>query len=113
MRILLAIPVVLAFTAAATAQTFPDAGSTITVRVGKTTTAYGVRGDCGGTPPTFAQAVTKMPKSSLGTYSDGGTASRQSRACGTVTVRVINFTGKKAGKESVVFYNDPYTLEVK
>lgn len=78
-----------------------SADKTVELSVGQTRhlTAYRANG-CGGTPPSFDAIASRLPKSTIVTYSDGGPSSRVSKDCGArVPTRAVNATGVAAGSE--------------
>jgi hypothetical protein len=95
----------------AAAQNIPF-NPTVSVQVGQSVVLKGVRGECGQAAPAFKQ-LNRLPKSSLGSLSDGGTGTAASRACGRPTpVRAIRFTARKAGSEQITIYDDAITITV-
>jgi hypothetical protein len=88
-------------------------GETLWVSVGQTAPVYGWRGSKCDEAPTFNAIRTRLPKTDLGTYSDGGTGTRPSVACSDgASVRVINFTGKKTGSNTLKFSGDFFVVTV-
>lgn len=88
---------------------------TPSLTVGSTVVLKGVRaGDCGNTAPSWASIKGKLPKSSLGKFSDGGAGYVKSNSCGArVAARGVRFTATKAGTESFVIYDDKFKVTVK
>ncbi|MYZ49702.1 hypothetical protein [Propylenella binzhouense] len=85
----------------------------VVLSVGEKTIVYGVRGDNCQDAPVFAE-LRRLPKTALGTFSDGGAATRDSKACGPRTpVRAVLFTATRRGREKLDFYGDSVTIEVK
>jgi hypothetical protein len=90
------------------------AKSSIVINVGQSAAIWLVRGDCGDPAPSYSAATRGLPKSSIGKYADGGTSSRNSDRCkGSVKVRVISFTGTKAGKQTLTVEGQRVRVEVK
>ena len=78
-----------------------SADKTVELSVGQTRHLTAYRADsCGGTPPSFASLVGRLPKSAIVSYSDGGLSSRVSKDCkGRVPTRAVNATGIAPGSE--------------
>jgi hypothetical protein len=88
--------------------------SSFVLAVGEKAAMWLVRGDCSDPAPSYSAATRGLKKSSLGKYSDGGTGTRDSDRCGrAVNVRIISFTGTKAGKERLTVEGQRITIEVK
>jgi hypothetical protein len=86
----------------------------VTLSIGQSAVIHGARGDCGAPAPSWSDVEAKLPKLSVGTFSDGGVGVRNSNACGGPTpARAISVTGTKSGTENIVLYGDPITITVK
>lgn len=88
---------------------------TVTLKVGQSALVKGVRHrDCGAPARAFSHYRPQLPKSSLGTFSDGGVGTTQSDRCGKrVPARGVIFNAKKAGKETLNVMGDPITVTVR
>jgi hypothetical protein len=95
-----------------------------TLTVGQTATVYAVRAkSCDQGAPAFDDVKRRLPKTTLGTFSDGGTVQRTSMACTSlvgsnhkdawVPARAITFTATSRGTETLKFFTDPIVLTVK
>lgn len=87
----------------------------VSMKVGQTVVLKGVRADCAAKAPlTWAKIRGNLPKSKLGTFSDGGVGTTRSNACkGVVPARGVRFTATTAGREAFNVYNDPIVLSVR
>lgn len=87
----------------------------VTLRVGQSVILKGVRGrGCDGSAPSWGRISGSMPRSKLGTFSDGGRGTVDSDSCGEVVpARGVKFTAKKTGKETLTIYKDRVTITVK
>jgi hypothetical protein len=118
MRTILAVASVVgmlfAFPAVSLAKDMPYRSS-VTVKVGQTVLLKGIRHkDCGKPARAFSYYKPQLPKSSLGTFSDGGVGTTRSDRCGgVVPARGVRFTAKKPGKERLRVMGDPITITVK
>lgn len=83
--------------------------------VGKTRHLTAYRADsCGAPPPSFAEVATRIPRSEILRYSDGGLSSRVSNDCGgRVPTRAVNGTGIKPGTETTRYQSGTITVVVK
>jgi len=109
----LAISVLLGSLLSASAAEFPYRRD-VTLSVGKSIVLKGVRGnDCSERAPSWSHIAPGLPKSSTGTFSDGGTGTVLSNSCGkTVGARGVKFTAKQKGSESFVVYDDKISVTV-
>ena len=97
---------------AAFAESIPY-NANVTVKVGKTAILKGVRGNCGAAAPSWAQISGRLPASTTGRYSDGGTGTVDSSSCGGSTpARAVKFTATKKGSESLTIFNDAVSITV-
>jgi hypothetical protein len=86
----------------------------VTLKIGQSVVLKGVRRGCGKSAPTWAGIKGRLPRSKLGSFSDGGTGTYSSVRCGRkVGARGVKFTAKKAGKEKLVIFLDPFRITVK
>lgn len=84
------------------------------IKVGQTIVLKGVRSDCGAAARSFKQIAGYLPSSKLGTFSDGGVGTVQSRSCGGPTpARAVRFTATAKGRESFTIAGDDFTITVK
>jgi hypothetical protein len=92
--------------------------------VGQSATIYAVRAkSCEQGAPGFDEIKRNLPRTTLGTFSDGGTVQRASAACNKgvgdnrssvwVSARAITFTAAARGTETLKFGTDPIVLTVK
>jgi hypothetical protein len=86
--------------------------SSVSVKVGKSVVLKGARGKtCDDGAPSWAEVASNLPKTTTGTYSDGGVGTTQSQRCGkSVPARGIKFTATTAGKERLQVYGDPVSI---
>lgn len=74
---------------------------------------HGSSGGCEGPLPTWQEINDTLPKTSLGTFTDGGLARKVVRRCGReLPVRAVLFTGLRTGIEEVVVLEDFIKIEV-
>lgn len=79
----------------------------VTMVVGETRLIHGDRGDCGGDPPDWYYILPQVPPSTLGVFSDGGTARKMDNGCNAVVrARAVRFTAAKAGSEEIKLLGD-------
>lgn len=92
-----------------------NADKTVELSVGQTRHLTAYRADsCGGTPPSFASIVNRLPKSAIVNYSDGGPSSRESKDCGRrVATRAVNATGVAPGSEVKRYQSGVVAIVVK
>lgn len=84
------------------------------IKVGQTVVLKGVRSDCGEAAQSWKQIAGKLPTSKLGTFSDGGVGTVNSRRCKGVTpARAVRFTATEKGRESFTIAGDDFTITVK
>lgn len=106
------IPALVLTCGSAAAQNIPYKAS-VTIAVGKSMVLKGVRGPCGGPAPSWDQVGAKLPKTTLGRFSDGGVGTVVSRSCnGTTAARGVRFTATAKGAESFVIFDDPISITV-
>lgn len=99
-------------TSSVVAQNIPFSPN-VSVRVGQSVVLKGVRGSECGKPALAFRQLSQLPKSSLGSLSDGGVGTTQSRACGGATpARAIKFTAQKVGSEQLTIYDDVINITV-
>lgn len=80
----------------------------VKVYVGESRIIHAQRGDCGQLPPEWEYVQTRLPKSSIGTFSDGGLVRRSSDFCkGETPGRAVIFKGEKTGREDGLVLGDP------
>ncbi len=93
----------------------PALSNTVEMRVGQTKHITAYRADkCGAGAPTFNQIKSRLPRSSIVEYSDGGTSSRVSDQCKTrVPTRAVNGKAVKTGKETRRYQSGSVTIVVK
>ena len=86
----------------------------VAMKVGHSPIIHGVKNrNCGDPAPSWAEAAAALPVSSLGTFLDGGVASRISRLCGgIVPARAIRFQAVKTGSEVVNIEGDAISITV-
>jgi len=102
-------------TVSAAAAEFPYRRN-VTLSVGQSVVLKGVRGaDCSKTAaPSWGKIKGRLPKATLGTFSDGGAGTTKSNSCGgVVAARGVKFTAKTKGKEKFVVYDDAISVTVK
>ena len=87
----------------------------VTLSVGKSAVLKGVRsGDCSDKAPSWSSIAKKLPKSKLGSFSDGGAGTVNSNSCGKrVGARGVKYTAKTKGSEQFVVYDDQISVTVK
>lgn len=87
----------------------------VTLKVGQSIILKGIRSaDCSRAAPSWGQVRHHIPRSKLGTFSNGGAGTTKSRSCdGTVGARGVKFTAKNAGSERLVVADDPIRIRVK
>ena len=104
----------LAMPAASFAKDMPYR-SNVTVKVGQSVLVMGIRHkDCGAPARAFSHYRPQLPKSALGTFSDGGVGTTRSSRCKCVVpARGVIFTAKKPGKERVRIMGEPVAITVK
>ena len=74
----------------------------VTFTRGETKVIHAERGDCGKLPRDWIDVEASLPSTSLGTFSDGGLARRNSKFCkGYTPARAILFTAHRAGVEQL------------
>lgn len=83
--------------------------------VGQTRHITAYRGDgCSAPAPSFAAIESRLPRSNIIRYSDGGLSSRVSDQCKTrVPTRAVNGTGLKAGSEVKRYQSGTVAIVVK
>lgn len=89
--------------------------SSVNVKVGQSVLVMGIRHkDCGAPARAFSHYKPQLPKSSLGTFSDGGVGTTRSSRCkGVVPARGVIFTARKPGKERLRIMGEPVAITVK
>jgi hypothetical protein len=87
----------------------------VTIKVGQSIVLKGVRSrNCGDQAEKWADLVSRLPKSKLGTFSDGGEGTVNSNFCGGIVGgRGIRFTATKKGKERLKIYGDFIRINVR
>ena len=87
----------------------------VKLEVGQSVVLKGVRSrDCGKIPEPWVPIRDLLPKSKLGSFSDGGVGTVKSRHCGKiVAARGIKFTAKTPGKERLIIFKDSVRITVK
>jgi hypothetical protein len=92
-----------------------SADKTVEVRVGQTRHLTAYRGNsCGAPAPSYASVVARLPRLSVGEYSDGGLSSRVSTQCRKrVPTRAVNVTGVKPGAEAKQYQSESVAIVVK
>lgn len=98
----------------ANAQNIPYKKS-VTLKVGQSVVLKGVRSrDCGDVAEPWTPIKARLPKSKLGSFSNGGEGTVKSRSCKKrVAARGILFTAEKVGKERLLIFSDPVRITVK
>lgn len=88
---------------------------TVTLKVGQSVILKGVRSaDCGDMAPSWGHIKGRLPKSKLGSFSDGGTGTVKSGKCGDrVGARGVKFKAIKSGQEQLTIYQDKVRITVK
>jgi len=109
-----AAAMIFAFTLPADAKDFPYRRN-VTLSVGGSTVLKGVRsGDCSDSAPSWSRVSRGLPKSKLGSFSDGGEGTVKSNSCGQrVGARGVRFTAKTKGTERFVIFDDTISVTVK
>lgn len=87
----------------------------VTLKVGQSTLVKGIRHrDCGKPARAFSHYRPQLPRTSLGTFSDGGVGTTRSDRCGgVVPARGVLFTAKQRGTERLNIMGDPVTITVR
>lgn len=115
MRILATATIVAALTLPALAQTIPYKRN-VTLKVGESVVLKGVRSaDCSKTQAqSWDHVASGLPRSKLGTFSNGGTGKVNSNSCGgRVAARGVRFTARKTGSERLVVFDDAISITVR
>lgn len=87
--------------------------SKVSVKVGQSVLVMSIRHkDCGAPARAFSHYKPQLPKSKLGTFSDGGVGT-SSRCKAVVPARGVIFTVKKPGTERLRLMGDPVSITVK
>jgi hypothetical protein len=95
-----------------------------TLSVGQTVTVYAARAkSCDHGAPAFDDVKHSLPKTTLGTLSDGGIVQRTSTGCTAIVgsnhknawvqARAIALTATMRGTETLKFFSDPIVVTVK
>jgi|GEM_PF-1598311 len=86
----------------------------VTLNVGQSIILKGVRShNCGDKAPSWSRVRSRLPKTKLGKFSNGGDGFTDSGSCGgRVGARGILFTAKKPGKEQLTIYKDKVRITV-
>lgn len=102
-----------AFALPAAAKDFPY-NRNVTLSVGKSIILKGVRSsDCSDDVRSWSSVAKRLPKSKLGTFSDGGEGTVKSNSCGKVVgARGVRFTAKTKGTEQFVVFDDAIKVTV-
>lgn len=87
----------------------------IKIKVGESVVLKGARNeDCGDTAPDWKRVTQELPKTDLGTFSDGGVGTIKSNRCGgRVGARAIIFTATKAGRANLNVAGDPVKVTIR
>lgn len=92
----------------------------VSLKVGQSIVLKGVRNhNCGTRPPGWASIQRQLPKSKLGSFSDGGTGTVQSNFCRErhdikrVAARGVRFTARTRGQERLTILRDPVSITVR
>ncbi len=117
MRLLLAAAAsafLVALSAPSDAKDMPYS-SKVSVKVGQSVLVMSIRHkDCGAPARAFSHYKPQLPKSKLGTFSDGGVGTTRSSRCkAVVPARGVIFTAKKPGTERLRLMGDPVSITVK
>ncbi|MBX3547430.1 hypothetical protein [Chelatococcus sp.] len=86
----------------------------IALKIGQSVIVHGIRGrTCSDGAPSWSQAKAELPSSSLGSFSDGGVGTRNSRACGgMVPARAVRFKAIRKGSEVLNIQQDPISVTI-
>jgi hypothetical protein len=95
-----------------------------TLTIGQSATIYAARSkSCDQGAPAFDDVKRRLPKTTLGTFSDSGIVQRMSTGCTAivgsnhtnawVSARAIAFTATMRGSKTLKFFTDPIVLTVK
>lgn len=85
----------------------------IWMSVGESKVIYAERGDCGRLPRDWLFVASDLPPATLGAFSDGGLARRNSKFCRGITpARAIIFTARQAGVEEFSIQGDFFKVTV-
>ena len=94
--------------------------SAYSLSVGQSVLIYALRAmECGGAAPSYDEIGGRLPRSTTGAFSDGGTVQRKSDSCRTgnrqdwIHARGITFTATKPGSEILRFERDPISVSVR
>lgn len=81
---------------------------------GMSAVVHGARGvPCGSSPPDWDEVRSNLPALRVGAWSDGGMGFRVSKSCaGVVPVRAVVVTATREGRDDVLLFGDPVTVEV-
>ena len=102
----------LTVSAAAEAQQIPYRRD-VNLIIGQSAIIHGARGECGRPQPDWDLVFPRLPHSLTGSFSDGGTGTRQSRSCGGPTpARAVRFTAERAGSEQIELFGDTINITV-
>ena len=112
--LLISFLIVAILTSNASAKNFKYRAS-VKLNVGQSIIIKGVRSrNCGDIAEKWTDLQSRLPKSKLGTFSDGGAGTTQSDFCGgKVAARGIKFTAEKVGKERLKIFNDFVRISVR
>ncbi len=85
----------------------------VNAKLGESIIVHGHRGACGEQPPSWEDTSSKLPKLTIGIWSDGGVGVRNSDACrGPTPARAVVFTATKQGEGRVSLFGDNLLISV-